>query len=168
VEKRDWPRLLWAAVAGASNAMTSRINESCTYTAGPYKGYVGRAEYDRQSQLFHGDVIGTKDVITFQAKTIRKLRRAFCDSVDEYLRYCKQRGERPEKPFSGKFVARISPEVHRRISLLAERSGKSLNAVVEECLSQMAGPAATPGDSASSVTRRARKTSGKGRATLGR
>jgi predicted HicB family RNase H-like nuclease len=118
--------------------MNSRIHESCVYAAGPYKGYLGQAQYDEQSGLFHGEVIGTKDVITFQAETFSKLRRAFCGSVDDYLDFCRQRGERPDKPFSGKFVARISPNLHRQLSLLAQRRGKSLNSVVEQCLERLA------------------------------
>lgn len=125
----------------AMNAKTIDCDERCVYVSGPYQGYVGRAEYDPESGLFHGEVIGTKDVITFQAKAVDKLRRAFVDSVDDYLNFCKARGESPEKPFSGKFVVRISPTLHRQVSTLAEGAGKSLNTVVEQWLERMVAPA---------------------------
>jgi len=114
--------------------MTKRIPQRVEATVGPYKGYVGRAEYDFDAQLFHGQVIDTRDVITFQSKTPKDLERAFVGSVDDYLAFCEERGESPEKPYSGKFVARITPDLHRKLSTIAESSGVSLNQLVAECL----------------------------------
>jgi len=99
-----------------------------------YKGYVGRVEYDDEAALFHGEVMNTRDIITFQGTTVAELRKAFRDSVEDYLAFCKERGEESEKPFSGQFVTRVSPELHRRINLVATLSGKSLNAWVTEQL----------------------------------
>jgi predicted HicB family RNase H-like nuclease len=31
-----------------------------------YKGYIARVEYDDDAGIFHGEVINTRDVITFQ------------------------------------------------------------------------------------------------------
>jgi len=33
------------------------------------KGYIGHVEFDDENELFVGEVINTKDVITFQADT---------------------------------------------------------------------------------------------------
>jgi len=99
-----------------------------------YKGYVGRVEYDDEAGVFHGEVINTRDVITFQAATVAQLKKAFRDSVEDYLAFCTERGEEPEKPFSGQFVTRVSPDLHRRINLAATLAGKSLNAWVTEQL----------------------------------
>jgi predicted HicB family RNase H-like nuclease len=99
-----------------------------------HKGYVGRVEYDDEAGIFHGEVINTRDVITFQGATVQELRKAFRDSVEDYLDFCAERGEEPEKPFSGQFVTRISPDLHRRINIAASLSGKSLNAWVAEQL----------------------------------
>ena len=60
-----------------------------------YKGYVGRVEYDDEAGIFHGEVINTRDVITFQGETVEELRKAFRDSVDDYLAFCAERGEEP-------------------------------------------------------------------------
>ena len=70
----------------------------------------------------------------WQGKSVAELRKAFRDSVDDYLAFCAERGEEPDKPFSGQFVTRISPELHRRASLAASVAGKSLNAWVAEQL----------------------------------
>jgi predicted HicB family RNase H-like nuclease len=73
-------------------------------------------------------------VITFQGRSVDELKTAFQDSIDDYLASCKQRGEEPNTPFSGQFVTRIPPELHRTVNLAASISGKSLNAWVDEQL----------------------------------
>jgi len=118
------------------------MQERISYVAGPYKDYCGRAEYDEESRIFHGEVIGTRDVVTFQAADLSDLGKAFRGSVDDYLSYCAELGQEPEKPFSGKFVTRIPPEVHKRISILADAAGKSLNQFICDCLVEMTKPSA--------------------------
>jgi len=99
-----------------------------------YKGYVGKVEFDDEAGIFHGEVLDTQDVITFQGQTVAELKTAFQESIDDYLAFCKERGEEPNKPFSGQFVTRIPPELHRQVNLAASISGKSLNAWVAEQL----------------------------------
>ncbi|HLN28913.1 MAG TPA: type II toxin-antitoxin system HicB family antitoxin [Gemmataceae bacterium] len=99
-----------------------------------YKGYVGKVEFDDEAGIFHGEVINTRDVITFQGKSVAELKKAFKESVDDYLAFCASRGEEPDKPFSGQFVTRIPPELHRLVNVAASLSGKSLNAWVSEQL----------------------------------
>jgi predicted HicB family RNase H-like nuclease len=113
-----------------------------------YKGYVGQVEFDGDAGVFHGEVLGTRDVITFQGRSVAELKSAFRDSVDDYLAFCRQRGEEPDRPFSGQFVTRIPPELHRKVHVAATKSGKSLNAFVAEQLqSAVAGKSlpAAPG-----------------------
>jgi predicted HicB family RNase H-like nuclease len=99
-----------------------------------YKGYVGLIDYDDDAGIFHGEVMNTRDVVTFQGASVAALRKAMRDSVEDYLAFCADRGEKPEKPFSGRFVTRISPDLHRRVNLAAAIAGKSLNAWVSELL----------------------------------
>ena len=99
-----------------------------------YKGYLGQVELDEDVGLLHGQVINTRDVITFQGRSVDELRSAFRDSIEDYLQFCKERGEEPEKPFSGRFVLRITPELHRAIVLAAAREKKGLNSWVAEHL----------------------------------
>ncbi|MCK4276527.1 MAG: type II toxin-antitoxin system HicB family antitoxin [Phycisphaerae bacterium] len=99
-----------------------------------YKGYVGKVEYDAEANILHGEVVGIRDVVTFQAKSVEQVQQAFKDSVDDYLEFCKERGQKPDKPCSGRFVVRIGSELHRRANMLAALSGKSLNTLVSECL----------------------------------
>jgi predicted HicB family RNase H-like nuclease len=113
------------------------INEEFRYFCGPYKGYHGKASYDAEARMFHGEVVGARDTITFESETPGGLREEFKASVDDYLQFCESRGESPEKPFSGKFVTRVTPELHRTLSMRAEQEGKSLNRLVREYLSSI-------------------------------
>ena len=66
-----------------------------------YKGYTGHVEYDDEAKIFHGKVLGIKDIITFQGTTVDEIEHAFKDSVEDYLAFCKERGEEPDRQFSG-------------------------------------------------------------------
>ena len=57
-----------------------------------FKGYAAKVEFDDVAELFHGEVIGIKDVVTFQGRTPKELKKAFQESVEDYLSFCKQRG----------------------------------------------------------------------------
>ena len=101
-----------------------------------YKGYWARVEFDDEANIFHGEVINIRDVITFQGKSVDELRQAFEDSVEDYLAFCAERGEEPDKPFSGRFIIRLSPEQHRKVILAAEKAGKGVETWVAEVLDQ--------------------------------
>jgi predicted HicB family RNase H-like nuclease len=101
-----------------------------------YKGYFATTEFDDEANIFHGEVINLRDMITFQGQTVDELRKAFKDSVDDYLEFCAERGEEPEKPYSGKFVVRVEPELHKRIAILAKKDGKSLNSWLQDKLAE--------------------------------
>ena len=99
-----------------------------------YKGYYGIVQYDDEAKIFHGEVINTRTVITFQGTNVDEIESAFRDSVDDYLDWCQERGKEPEKPFSGKFVLRLSPELHRQLNLKAKQSNISLNSFIVHTL----------------------------------
>ena len=102
-----------------------------------YKGYFGKVGFDDEANIFYGEVINLRDVVTFQGETVKDLRKAFRESVDDYLEFCTIRGEEPEKPYSGKFVVRVDPELHKILSIQAKKSGKSLNAWIHATLSKI-------------------------------
>ncbi len=99
-----------------------------------YKNYVAQIEFDEEADLFHGEVINTRDVITFQGSTVKELKKALRDSIEDYLEFCKKRNEEPERPFSGKFNLRLDPELHRNVFIVARKHGKSLNEWVTEAI----------------------------------
>ena len=58
-----------------------------------YKGYTGHVEFDHDARHFHGEVLDTRDVITFQGIGVEQLEQAFRVSIDDYLEFCAERGE---------------------------------------------------------------------------
>jgi predicted HicB family RNase H-like nuclease len=99
-----------------------------------YKGYTGLVELEEGSDVLFGRVIGLRDVITFQGESVAEVTQAFHDSVDDYLEFCETRGENPEKPYSGQFVLRLPPLLHRELANLAQAQCTSLNALIEDLL----------------------------------
>lgn len=101
-----------------------------------YNAYTGHVEFDDEAGLFHGEVIDLRDVVTFQGTSVEELEGAFRDSVDDYLEFCEERGEDPDRPFSGRLMLRLSPGLHREVYTRARREGKSLNQWIAEKLEQ--------------------------------
>lgn len=103
-----------------------------------YKGYVGTVQFSPDDRIFHGRVAGIRDVITFEGDSVQALEDDFRSAVDDYLDACAKRRREPEKPFSGKFVLRTTPDVHRAAAQAAAREGKSLNAWAAEVIARAA------------------------------
>ena len=101
-----------------------------------YKGYFAKVEFDDDAGIFHGEIINLRDVIIFEGETAKELKQAFQDSVDDYLEFCAERGEDPEKPYSGKFVVRVEPELHKNITIEARKAGESLNVRISDAISK--------------------------------
>jgi predicted HicB family RNase H-like nuclease len=109
-----------------------------------YKGYVGSVIFDHEAGILHGRVVNIKDVITFQGESVAQTRQAFHDSVEDYLEFCAERGEAPEKPMSGKFNVRIEPRLHARAVAVAESQGVSLNNLVEQAIERVVNAPVAP------------------------
>jgi predicted HicB family RNase H-like nuclease len=103
-----------------------------------YKDYVGHVEFDDEANLFHGEIIGIRDVITFQGKSVAEIRKAMKDSVEDYCAMCKKHKKEPEKPFSGKLIVRLNSDLHRKVACAALREGKSINKWITETLDHKA------------------------------
>ncbi len=99
-----------------------------------YKKYVGKVSYDSDLKVFHGDVIGIKHVITFEGTTPEEIEHNFKEAIEDYLEMCDEEGIKPEKTFSGKFILRLSPDLHEKIAHKALLQNKSLNAYVVDTL----------------------------------
>jgi predicted HicB family RNase H-like nuclease len=76
-------------------------------------------------------------VITFQGRTVDELKGAFRESVDDYLEFCASRGEEPDKPYSGRFLLRVDPELHRKLVELSTDEGESLNTWIASRLGEL-------------------------------
>jgi predicted HicB family RNase H-like nuclease len=104
-----------------------------------HKGYIATIELDEDAGHFYGEVANTRAVLTFVGNSVDQLKREFGETIAVYEELCRERGESPEKPYSGSFMLRLSPEMHRRAAEKATRTGKSLNSFVKEALAAQLG-----------------------------
>ena len=105
-----------------------------------YKGYQARIEFDEEDEIFTGRIVGITDVVGFHGQSVAELREAFHEAVDDYIETCAKVGKDPQKPYSGKMMFRVDPEVHRRAAIAAQLSGKSLNQWAEDVLASASEP----------------------------
>lgn len=103
-----------------------------------HKGYKARIEFDEDRGIFHGRIVNIGDVITFEGKSTVQLRKEFAESLRYYEEFCAERGIDPERPYSGRFVVRVEPKLHKSIALAARKEGKSINTWVKSALQQAA------------------------------
>jgi predicted HicB family RNase H-like nuclease len=101
-----------------------------------YDKYIAAIEYDPDIDLFFGSVINLSSPLTFYGKSTEELKREFEKSVQTYLEICRERNLQPEKPFSGRFNIRMTPDQHRRYTHRAATEGKSLNTWAIEAMEQ--------------------------------
>ena len=103
-----------------------------------YKGYIGSVEFSETDGLFFGKVLGISALISYEGENAKELIDDFHGAVDDYLELCQSEGKEPEKAYKGNFNVRISPELHKKIALIATSRNESLNSCVEEALMQYA------------------------------
>lgn len=90
--------------------------------------------YDPDIDMFRGEFVGLAGGADFYAKTTDALRHEGHVSLSVYLDMCREQGRDPYRDFSGKFNARINPELHARAVEAATAKGISLNQLVEEAI----------------------------------
>jgi predicted HicB family RNase H-like nuclease len=101
-----------------------------------HKGYTARVEFDERGNIFVGRVLGIRAMISFHGETVAELRGEFEGAVEDFVRECKEKGLKPEKPASGKLLLRVPPEVHGAALVAAQAAGKSLNQWATELLQE--------------------------------
>jgi predicted HicB family RNase H-like nuclease len=92
-----------------------------------YKGYSARIEFDDEDRIFIGHLAGIRDIVGFHGSSVDELEAAFHEAVDDYLAHCAKLDLPPNKPYSGRMLLRVPPEVHARASAAAQVAGVSLN-----------------------------------------
>ena len=104
-----------------------------------YRGYPAAIEYDDGSRFFYGHVLGTRDTIGFEGRSVDELEAALHRAVDEYLSACKDAGREPDRAYSGTIFIRTDPDTHRRVEASAAASGQSINQWAQAALLERLG-----------------------------
>jgi predicted HicB family RNase H-like nuclease len=103
-----------------------------------YKEYSARVEFDAEDRVFVGHIAGIRDIVGFHGKSVAELEAAFHEAVDDYLAACKKLKQAPNRPFTGRVMLRLPPELHARASVAAELTGMSFNQWAARALEQAA------------------------------
>lgn len=103
-----------------------------------HNGYSARVEFDAEDRIFVGHVVGIRDIVGFHGESVSELEAAFRESVDDYLAACQKLGQAPDKPYSGRVMLRLPPELHARASAAAQVTGLSFNQWATQALDQAA------------------------------
>lgn len=97
-------------------------------------GYNARIDYDPDSDMFRGEILGLNGGADFYGKNPKELRQEFKKSLAVFLEVCAEKGIEPRRNYSGKFNLRIPPELHERLAIAAQAEGKSINTLAVEAL----------------------------------
>lgn len=92
-----------------------------------YKGFKARVEYSADDEVFFGRLIGIEDIVTFEGKTVRELKKAMKEMVEFHIEVCERTGQKLKKSHSGKVLFRLPSELHAKIAEAAAKKGKSIN-----------------------------------------
>ena len=92
-----------------------------------YKGYKADIKFDSDANTFYGEILNSSAVIHFRGNSVEELEKSFKEGIDEYLTICAEEGISPERPFSGEFRIRISPDLHKQIFLQSKIENLSIN-----------------------------------------
>jgi len=103
-----------------------------------YKGYAARVEFDAEDRILVGRLAGIEDIVTFHGASVDEVEAAFREAVDHYLDTSAALGRKAQKPYSGRLMLRVAPDLHARVAVAADLSGKSINQWAAETLGQAA------------------------------
>jgi len=105
-----------------------------------YKGFVGSVELDSEAGVLFGKLIGTTDLVTYEAEKAKDIMKEFKSAADDYIALCKEIGKEPIKPFTGTFNVRIKKELHQKVVFAAATKGVTLNSIVEKSIEEYVTP----------------------------
>lgn len=99
-----------------------------------YKEFIAAVHFNADDEVFYGKIEGINDLITFEGKSVVELKKAFSDSVNEYILLCNKAGKDIYKSYKGSFNVRISPALHKKAVQKATILGIPLNQLVQNVL----------------------------------
>ncbi|RQU97102.1 type II toxin-antitoxin system HicB family antitoxin [Burkholderia cenocepacia] len=99
-----------------------------------HRGYTGSCQISEEDECLFGKILFIDDLVSYEGNTVPELRESFQSAVDFYIQQCEQAGIQPNKPMSGSFNVRISPDTHKAACICATKNGQSLNDFVKNAI----------------------------------
>ena len=91
---------------------------------------MGSVAFSEKDNVFFGKIEGIDGLVNFEGASVDELTNAFHEAVDDYLLYCEEEGIKPSKSYSGVLHLRLTPDIHRQLTMLAKREGMSVNSYI--------------------------------------
>lgn len=96
-----------------------------------YKDYYADIHFSAEDEVFYGQLIGINDLVNFEAESVKELKKAFTEAVEDYLSTCKKLNKLPDKTYKGSFNVRIPSQLHRQAAIFAAMKKVTLNDFVK-------------------------------------
>lgn len=116
-----------------------------------YKDYYAAIHYSANDEVFHGKIIGINDLVNFEGTSVKELKNAFKEAVEDYLETCKELEKEPDKTYKGSFNVRIPSELHRQAAIVSAVKNMSLNDFVRYAIDFTISKTSDPGSLAQST-----------------
>jgi predicted HicB family RNase H-like nuclease len=99
-----------------------------------YKGYYASLHFSSEDEVFYGRLLGIDDLVNFEGASVKELKKAFHEAVDDYLQTCEELGKEPNKTYKGTFNVRIPTDLHKEAAIYAAIQNVSLNDFVKTAI----------------------------------
>ncbi len=100
-----------------------------------YKNYYASVHFSADDEVFFGKILGINDLISFEGASVKELKVAFEEAVEDYLETCVEIGKEPERTYKGTFNVRVPSSLHKEAALFAAAHNITLNEFVKKALS---------------------------------
>ena len=99
-----------------------------------YKGYYASLHFSSEDEVFYGKLLGIDDLVNFEGASVKELKKAFHEAVDDYVETCKELGKEPNKTYKGTFNVRLTTDLHKQAAVYAAMHNISLNDFVRTAI----------------------------------
>jgi|SRR6185437_14462270 len=99
-----------------------------------YKGYYASVHFSAEDDVFFGKLLGIDDLVNFEGASVKELKKAFREALNDYLKTCTELGKEPNKTYKGSFNVRISTDLHKAAAIYAASNNISLNEFIKTAI----------------------------------
>ena len=61
-----------------------------------YKNYYADVHFSADDNVFYGKITGVNDLVSFEGISVKKLKTAFKEAVEDYINLCADLGKAPQ------------------------------------------------------------------------
>ena len=59
-----------------------------------YKNFLGSVHFSAEDAVFYGKIEGVNDLVTFEGGSVKELKKAFIEAVEDYIELCNDLGKK--------------------------------------------------------------------------